>query len=103
MIRSINVFFIAYMIVFAVSVLIISADGHDFTTNFTAVAATINNIGPGLSKAGPTENFGFFSHLSKYVMIFDMLAGRLEIYPMLILFVPEFWKGLISPNSVIRG
>lgn len=102
-IRSINVFFIAYMIVFAVSVLIISADGHDFTTNFTAVAATINNIGPGLSKAGPTENFGFFSHLSKYVMIFDMLAGRLEIYPMLILFVPEFWKGLISPNSVIRG
>lgn len=102
-IRSINVFFIAYIIVFSVSVLLVSVDGHDFATNFTAVAATINNIGPGLSKAGPTENFGFFSHFAKYVMIFDMLAGRLEVYPMLILFVPEFWKGLFSPNSVIRG
>lgn len=97
-IRSINVFLIAYIAVFVVSVLIVSFDGHDFTTNFTAVAATINNIGPGLSLAGPTENFGFFSNLSKYVMIFDMLAGRLEIYPMLILFTPEFFRGFIKKS-----
>lgn len=91
-IRSINVFFVAYLIIFAVSVLIISFDGYDFTTNFTAIAATLNNIGPGLELVGPTANFGFFSHGAKLVMIFDMLAGRLEIFPLLLLFTPESWK-----------
>ena len=81
-----------YIIVFASSVLILSVEGHDFITNFSAVAATLNNIGPGLELAGPTQNFQFFSPLSKLVMIFDMLAGRLELFPMLLLFSPCTWK-----------
>lgn len=91
-VRSTNVFLIAYLLIFAFSVLIISFDGHDLTTNFTAVAATLNNIGPGLEMVGPTGNFGFFSTGAKAVLIFDMLAGRLEIFPLLLLFVPETWK-----------
>ena len=93
-VQSVSVYIIAYILVYVVSMFLISLDGYDFTTNFTAIAATINNIGPGLSKAGPTESFSLFSGLSKYVMIFDMLAGRLELYPMLILLTPEFWKSL---------
>ena len=93
-IRSINVFFIAYTMILASSVFIVSFDGHDFSTNFSAVVATLNNIGPGPSGAGPACNFSFFSPLSKYVMMFDMLAGRLEIFPMLVLFAPEFWKSI---------
>lgn len=91
-IRSVNVFLVAYFIIFAVSVLLISFEGYDLTTNFTAIAATLNNIGPGLEMVGPTQNFGFFSDGSKLVMIFDMLAGRLEIFPLLVLFSPEAWK-----------
>lgn len=83
--RSINVFLIAYLVIFVFSVLILSLDNFDGITNFTAVASTINNIGPGLAKVGPTQNFGMYSNLSKLVMIFDMLAGRLEIFPMLVL------------------
>lgn len=83
--RSINVFLISYLAIFVVSVLMLSLDNYDGITNFTAVASTINNIGPGLAKVGPTQNFAFYSNLSKLVMIFDMLAGRLEIFPMLIL------------------
>lgn len=94
-IRSINVFVCAYVFLFVISVLLISIDGHDFTTNFSAIAATINNIGPGLGKAGPSESFSLFSGFSKYVMVFDMLAGRLELYPMLVLLAPEFWKSII--------
>ena len=91
--RSINVFFISYMLIFAASFLIVSLDNFDFTSNFTAIAATLNNIGPGLSVVGPAGNFGGYSALSKLVMIFDMLLGRLEIFPMLILMVPSNWKG----------
>lgn len=94
-IRSINVFFVAYICVFAASVFLVSFDGHDFTTSFTAVLATLNNIGPGLNEAGPSCNFSFFSPFAKYVMMFDMLAGRLEIFPMLVLFVPEFWSNFL--------
>ena len=61
-------------------------------TNFTAVAATLNNVGPGLELVGPTQNFEFFSIPSKLVLIFDMLAGRLELFPMLLLFTPATWK-----------
>ena len=61
-------------------------------TNFTAVAATFNNIGPGLEMVGPTQNFAFFSDFSKIVFIFDMLIGRLELFPMLLLFKPSVWK-----------
>ncbi|NBI85301.1 TrkH family potassium uptake protein [Lachnospiraceae bacterium] len=95
-VRSTNVYFITFMILFSASVLAISFEGKDLITNFTAVAATINNIGPGLELAGPTQNFGHFSLFSKYVLIFDMLAGRLELFPLLILFHPEAWKDLLT-------
>lgn len=91
-VRAVNVYFMAFMVVFVASMFIISFEGHDFITSFTSVAATINNIGPGLSMVGPTCNFGFFSNLSKYIFMFDMLAGRLELFPMLILFHPAIWK-----------
>ena len=91
-VRSINVFFVTYMIIFAASLLIISLDNYDFTTNFTAVAATLNNIGPGLEVVGPIGNFGGFSDLSKIVMMFNMLFGRLEIFPIILLFSPSTWK-----------
>ncbi|MDO5572388.1 MAG: TrkH family potassium uptake protein [bacterium] len=90
--RSVNVFFAAFMLIVAGSVFLISFDGCDFSTNFTAVAATINNIGPGLSKVGPMTNYSHFSAFSKLVLIFDMLIGRLEVFPMLLLITPATWK-----------
>ena len=90
--RSINVFFISYMMIFAISVLLVSIDNFDFVTTITAVAATLNNVGPGLEVVGPVGNFSTFSGLSKYVMIFDMLAGRLEVFPLLLLIAPRTWK-----------
>ena len=92
MIRSVNVYMVAYILLFAISVFLIAVDERDLITNFTAVAATFNNIGPGLELVGPTQNFGLFSNFSKGVLIFDMLAGRLEIFPMLLLFNRETWK-----------
>ncbi|MBP8968766.1 MAG: TrkH family potassium uptake protein [Lachnospiraceae bacterium] len=85
-IRSTNVFISIYFVIFFISLLFISIENYDFTTGFTAVAATINNIGPGLSLVGPTCNYGFFSAYSKIILIFDMLAGRLELFPMLLFF-----------------
>ena len=90
--RSVNNYFIAYFFIFAGSVFIVSLDNFDFTTTFTAVAATFNNIGPGLAGVGPMCNFSHLSVLSKLVLMFDMLAGRLEIFPMLILFSPSTWR-----------
>ena len=90
--HSASVFLMAYVVIFALSVLIITLENKDLTTSFTAVAATINNIGPGLNEVVPTGNFHGFSPLSKYVFIFDMLAGRLELFPMLLLFAPDTWK-----------
>jgi len=101
-VRSINVYLITFMIIFVVSVFAISFEGHDLVTNFTAVAATINNIGPGLSMVGPDCNFGFFSDFSKLVIIFDMLAGRLELFPLLILFHPAVWKELFTQKITMR-
>lgn len=91
-VRSTNIFMSVYVLIFAFSVLIIGFNDYDLTTNFTAVAATLNNIGPGLELVGPTGNFGPFSPLSKCVLIFDMLAGRLEIFPLLLLFTKNTWK-----------
>ncbi|MCR5486694.1 MAG: TrkH family potassium uptake protein [Lachnospiraceae bacterium] len=85
-------FLATYVMVLFVSVLLISIEGEDIVTNLTAVMATIGNIGPGLSRVGPSLNYGFFSHFSKFVLIFDMLAGRLELYPMLLLFSPATWR-----------
>lgn len=90
--RSTNVYMTAYFIVLFVSLLIVSLDEYDLTTNFTAVLATLNNIGPGLELVGPTQNFALFSPLSKCVLMFDMLAGRLELFPMLVILLPSCWK-----------
>lgn len=90
--RSTNVFIAVYFVILFASVLLIGVDEYDFTTNFTAVAATLNNIGPGLELVGPTQNFSLFSGFSKFILMFDMLAGRLELFPMLIIFVPACWK-----------
>lgn len=90
--RSINVFFITYMVIFAISMLVISFDEFSMETNFTAVAATLNNIGPGMGDVGPMGNFGGYSMVSKAVLTFDMLAGRLELFPVLLLFCPSTWK-----------
>lgn len=91
-VRSVHAFFISFMVVFAIAILIISFDGKDLVTNFTAVIATFNNIGPGLSVVGPTGNYESFSVLSKLVLMFLMLAGRLELFPMLVLLHPMLWK-----------
>lgn len=91
-VRSTNIFISAYVLIFAVSVLLISLDEFDLITNFTSVAATLNNIGPGLELVGPTGNFNMFSGFSKIVLIFDMLLGRLEIFPVLLLFSKDTWK-----------
>ena len=90
--RSVNVYIAAYILILAGSILIISLDNFDMTSNFTAVAATLNNIGPGLSRVGPTANFSEYSYLSKIVLTFDMIAGRLELFPVLILFSVRTWK-----------
>ncbi len=92
LVRSVSVFLATYAFIFAGSVFLISIDNFDLTTNFTAVAATFNNIGPGLELVGPTQNFGIYSDFSKLVLIFDMLAGRLELYPMLLLFSRDTWR-----------
>lgn len=90
--RSTNVFLVIYFILLMLSTLIISLDEFDFTTNFTAVVSCLNNIGPGLNRVGPAQNFSIFSPLSKVVLIFDMLAGRLELFPLMILFMPSTWR-----------
>ena len=91
-VRGVNVFMMAYIAIFVVSMLIISLDNFDFTTNFTAVTATINNIGPGLAGVGPMRNFSEYSTLSTLVLTFNMLVGRLEVFPMLVMLSPYTWK-----------
>ena len=90
--RSTNIFLSVYLLIFCGSILILSLDNFDMATNFTAIAATLNNIGPGLEIVGPMGNFSSFSYLSKLVMIFDMRAGRLEIFPLMLLFFKGTWK-----------
>ena len=91
-IRTTNVYIAAYIFLFGASLMLVSLDGFDMVTNFTSVAATLNNIGPGLNQVGPMMNFGAYSNFAKLVLIFDMLAGRLEIFPMLVLFLPDTWR-----------
>lgn len=95
-IRSINVFFDTYIAIFVISLLLVSIEGQSMQTNLTAVIATFNNIGPGLEAVGPTQNFAFFTPLSKVVLMFDMLAGRLELFPMVLLFHPTIWKEMFE-------
>jgi trk system potassium uptake protein TrkH len=92
-VRSVSIFLIIYVIVFAISVFAISVDNFSFEANFAAVAATLNNIGPGLAEIGPMSNYADFSYFSKIVLMFDMLAGRLEIMPVLVMLSPGVWSG----------
>ena len=85
-VQGTNVYLVLYVVIFAVSLLLVSFDHLDFKSNFTGVLATFNNIGPGLGRVGPTGNFSVYSWFSKCVFIVDMLLGRLEIFPMLLLF-----------------
>jgi len=101
--RGTHVFLAVYILIFAVSTLLLSLEGFDLTTTFTAVAACINNIGPGLEMVGPMGNFSEFSALSKLLLSFNMLVGRLEIFPMLLLFAPSIWKrGHKTPRVIQR-
>lgn len=90
--NTVSVYFTVYFILFFILLLLISVDNFDFETNFTAIAACFNNIGPGLSKVGPVENYACFSDFSTIVLSFAMLLGRLEIFPILLIFTPHFWK-----------
>ncbi len=85
-------FFFLYIIIFVISSLVVSLNGKDLISSVTAVTATIGNIGPGLGIVGPVGNYSEFSALSKLVLSFCMIAGRLELFPMLVLFSPTAWK-----------
>ena len=91
-IRSTNVYFMTYLLIFALCLMLISLEGLDLESSFTAVAATLNNIGPGLGAVGPMYSFAGLTDFSKWVLTFAMLAGRLELFPMLMLFHPTLWK-----------
>ena len=91
-VKSVCVYGVLFTLIYLGSVFIVSIDKYDMVTNFTAVLATMNNVGPGLEVVGATGNYAGFNYLSKIVFIFDMLAGRLELYPILLLFVPMMWK-----------
>ncbi len=93
-VHSVYAYYMCFLAIFAASflILLISERDIDLVSSFTAVTATMNNIGPGLVRVGPTQNFGFFSVTSKIVFIFDMLAGRLELFPMIVLLSPRTWK-----------
>lgn len=91
-IKGVTVYISLFGIFYLISWLLISLNGFDFVTNFTAVVATLNNIGPGLNMVGPCGNFADFNILSKIVLMINMLAGRLELYPILLLFYPAVWK-----------
>ena len=92
MINNIHTYMVLYFMIFCSSLLIIALQNIDFTSAFTAVATCLNNVGPGLNLVGPTSNFSSLSDLSKLVLSFDMLAGRLEIFPILVLFSKSTWK-----------
>ncbi len=85
-------FFVLYVMLFLFATVVMALFGHDFTTSLSAVAACLNNIGPGLGTVGPMDNFAGLQPIVKWVLIFCMLLGRLEVYTVLLLFVPEFWK-----------
>ena len=89
---GVTAYMMTYLAIMATSVLILAADGFDFETTVTAMISCLNNIGPGLGLVGPTGNFSEFSILSKLVLSADMLLGRLEIFPILMLFTPSLWR-----------
>ncbi len=90
--QGIHNYFNVYMLLVMLSTVLVSLDGFDLTTTFTAVITCLNNVGPGMELVGPMGNFSHFSDPVKYLLSFDMLAGRLELYPMLALFAPRLWR-----------
>lgn len=101
-VRSVNVFFITYILILAGSILIVSFEGKDLITTVTSVLSSLSNVGPGLELSGPTQNFGHFSLVTKWVLMLNMLAGRLELFPLLILFHPEVWKDTFRRKTVVN-
>lgn len=91
-IADVNAFVTIYILIMIVSIILVSLDGQSITTTGSAVAATMNNIGIGFQGVGSSGNFSIFSSLSKLVMCFDMIAGRLEIFPLIILLMPRTWR-----------
>ena len=92
MVEGVEGYFVVYFIVLIVSLLLISVDNFDFTTNFTASLACIINVGPGLNLVGPYGSYAMFSNFSKFVLSIVMIIGRLELFPILVLFSPTTWK-----------
>ena len=90
--KNVNLYLTCYIIIMIVSILLVSIDNFDFATTFSGVLTTMSNVGPGISKVGPVMNFHPFSTVSKLVFCFDMLIGRLEIFPYLLLLSPELWR-----------
>lgn len=90
--HGVYIYFICYILIMMLSVLLVSINNYDFTTTFSSVLTTLNNVGPGLARVGPIENFSGFSPLSKIVFCLDMLIGRLEIFPYLLLLSPDLWR-----------
>ena len=90
--QGVHNYFNVYMLLIMLSAVLVSLDGFDLTTTFTAVITCINNVGPGMEMVGPMGNFSQFSDPVKYLLSFDMLAGRLELYPMLAMFAPRLWR-----------
>lgn len=96
MVSSVGVYFIVFIGIFVISFFLVMLEGFDLLTGFSAVLTTLNNMGPGFNLVGPTRNFAELSILSKYVLMFDMLAGRLELFPMILLLHPGLWKETID-------
>ena len=90
--QGVSTYMSAYSAIAVVSFLILSLDNFSLETNLTAVLACLNNIGPGLDMVGPTSNYSLFSDLSKIVLMLNMLLGRLEIFPILIMLSPRTWR-----------
>jgi trk system potassium uptake protein TrkH len=92
-VRGTFAYMVAYIFIFFASFLLVAIfDGQSIETTFSSVASAFNNIGPGLGEAGPVSNFAFYSYPSKIVLILDMLLGRLEIFPIILLFAPKIWR-----------
>ena len=90
--RSVLGFLALYMGLFAFCAVLLAGMGVDFTTSYAAVASSIGNIGPGFGMVGPVENYALIPNLGKWLLIWCMLLGRLEIYTVLVIFTPMFWK-----------
>ena len=101
--RGVHNYFNIYIMLLTLSVLLVSLDGFDVITTFTAVATCLNNVGPGLELVGPLGSFAEFSAPVKLLLAFDMLAGRLELYPMLALFAPRLWRKRINAMHEARA